>query len=68
MNKDQIKGTVKDLTGKAQEAAGKVIDDEEIQRKGLQKQAIGSAEKAIGDAKQGVKNVADAMKHASKAR
>jgi uncharacterized protein YjbJ (UPF0337 family) len=66
MNKEQIKGTVKDLTGKAQEAVGKAIDDHEIQRKGIQKQAIGNAEKAIGDAKQGVKNVSDAMKHASK--
>ena len=68
MNKDQIKGTVKDLIGKAQEAVGKTIDDQEIQRKGIQKQALGSAEKAIGDAKQSVKRVGDVMKNAAKSR
>ncbi len=65
MNKDQIQGTVKDLAGQAQEAAGKVIDNKEMQLKGLQKQVVGSAEKAIGDAKQGIKNFSDALKHAA---
>ena len=66
MNKDQINGTVKDLTGQAQTAAGKAIDNKEMQAKGLQKQMLGNAEKAIGDAKQGVKNFTDAAKHATK--
>jgi uncharacterized protein YjbJ (UPF0337 family) len=66
MNKDQIKGAVKDLTGQAQEAAGKAIDNKEMQVKGLQKQMVGSAEKAIGDAKQGIKNFGNAVKHATK--
>lgn len=68
MNKDQIKGTVKDLTGKAQEAAGKVIDNKEMQAKGLHKQVAGNAEKAIGDAKEGVKKFVDAAKNATKAK
>jgi uncharacterized protein YjbJ (UPF0337 family) len=67
MNKDQIKGTVKDITGKVQEAAGKTMNNKEMQLKGLQKQVVGSAEKAIGDAKQDVKNASDAVKHAVKA-
>lgn len=62
MNKDQIKGTVKDLAGQAQEAVGKAIDDKHMQAKGLFKQAEGSAEKAIGEAKQGVKDLTDAIK------
>jgi uncharacterized protein YjbJ (UPF0337 family) len=66
MNKEQIKGTVKDLTGKAQEAAGKAIDDKEMQAKGLQKQVAGNVEKAVGDAKQGVKNFTDAVKNANR--
>jgi uncharacterized protein YjbJ (UPF0337 family) len=62
MNKDQIKGTVKDIVGKAQEAAGKAIDNKEMQLKGMHKQVVGKAEKTIGDAKQGVKNLSDAVK------
>jgi uncharacterized protein YjbJ (UPF0337 family) len=67
MNKDQIKGSVKDITGKVQEATGKAIDSPEMQIKGLQKQAVGNAEKAIGDAKEGVKDIGNAVKHATKA-
>lgn len=68
MNTDHIKGTIKDLTGIAQEAAGKAIDNKEMQAKGLQKQALGTAEKALGDVKEGVKEVIDAVKHATKSR
>ena len=66
MNKDQIKGSARDLTGKVQEAAGKALDNKEMQSKGLQNQVIGNAEKAIGDAKQGVKAIADSVKRATK--
>jgi uncharacterized protein YjbJ (UPF0337 family) len=66
MNKDQIKGAVTDIAGKAEEAAGKAIGNTEMQVKGLHKQAVGNAEKAIGEAKEGVKHVSDAIKHAAK--
>lgn len=33
MNKDQIKGKAKDLAGKAQEQAGRVMDDEHSRQK-----------------------------------
>lgn len=49
MNKDQIKGTTKDLVGKVQEEAGKLIGSKEQQAKGLDKQISGKAQKAIGD-------------------
>lgn len=68
MNKDQLKGTVKNLTGKAQEAAGKVIDNKAMQAKGLHKQVAGNAEKAVGDTKQGLKKFADAAKNATKTK
>lgn len=61
MNKDQIKGNVKAATGKLQEAAGKVVDSKDQQRKGLQKQVVGNAEVAIADAKQGVHKTVDAL-------
>jgi uncharacterized protein YjbJ (UPF0337 family) len=66
MNKDQIKGTVTDLKGKAQEAAGKVLDNDELKAKGLKNQVVGNAEKAVGDATESVKHVLDAAHSAAK--
>ena len=43
-NKDQVKGEMKDLGGKIQEEAGKLVGSKEQQTKGLQKQAEGAAE------------------------
>ena len=45
MNKEQVKGTAKDLAGKAQQKAGELIDSKEQQAKGLAKQVEGKAEK-----------------------
>jgi uncharacterized protein YjbJ (UPF0337 family) len=64
MDKDQIKGNVKSMTGKLQEAAGKVMDNKDQQRKGLEKQVVGNAEVAIADAKQGVRKTVDALRRA----
>ncbi len=56
MNKDQVKGVTKDIAGKVQQDAGKLIGSKEQQAKGLQKQAAGKAEKTSGDAKEVVKD------------
>ena len=56
MNKEQIKGAAKDLAGKVQEEAGKLVGSKEQQAKGLGKQIAGKAEKAYGDAKEVVKD------------
>jgi uncharacterized protein YjbJ (UPF0337 family) len=56
MNKDQVKGTVKDIAGKAQEGAGRLVGNKEQQAKGLLKQAEGKAEKNFGDVKEVVKD------------
>jgi uncharacterized protein YjbJ (UPF0337 family) len=56
MNKDQVKGAVKDVTGKAQEKMGEAIGSTDQQAKGLVKQAEGKVQKAYGDAKQTLKN------------
>ena len=58
MNKDQVKGTVKDVTGKVQEEAGKLVGNKEQQAKGLLKQVEGKAEKKLGDVKEIVKDAA----------
>ena len=56
MNKDQVKGVVKDVAGKVQEEAGKLVGSKEQQIKGLSKQISGKAEKSYGDTKEVVKD------------
>ena len=58
MNKNQVKGTVKDISGKVQEEAGKLVGNKEQQAKGLLKQVEGKAEKRLGDVKEIVKDSA----------
>jgi len=57
MNKDQVKGTAKDIGGKIQEKTGEVIGSSEQQAKGLNKQAEGKAQKGLGDAKEAIDDV-----------
>ena len=52
MNKDQVKGVAKDVAGKVQEAAGKLVGSKEQQIKGLSKQIDGKVQKGVGDVKQ----------------
>lgn len=56
MNKDQAKGTAKDMAGKVQEKAGKVVGSTDQQIKGLSKQISGKVQKGVGDAKQSIKD------------
>ena len=60
-NKDQVKGELKDLGGKIQEEAGKLVGSKKQQAEGLQKQAEGKLQKGVGDLKE---TVADAVKKA----
>jgi len=55
MNKDQVKGEAKDLAGKIQEEAGKLVGSKEQQAKGLGKQIEGKIQKGVGDLKETVK-------------
>ncbi len=56
MNKDQVKGTAKEVTGKIQEGVGRAIDSKDQQLKGLGKQVEGSAQKNFGNLKEAVKD------------
>ncbi len=60
MNKDQVKGAAKDLGGKIQEEAGKLVGSTDQQVKGLGKQIEGKTQQKVGDLKEAVK---DATKH-----
>ena len=56
MNKEQVKGTAKDIAGKAQQKVGEAIGSKEQQAKGVSKQVEGKTEKAYGDVKESVKD------------
>ncbi|OFW16438.1 MAG: general stress protein CsbD [Acidobacteria bacterium RIFCSPLOWO2_02_FULL_59_13] len=56
MNKDQVKGVAKDVAGKVQEEAGKLVGSKEQQIKGLSKQISGKLQKGFGDIKQSVED------------
>jgi len=59
MNKDQAKGGVKDIAGKAQEKVGEATGNRSQQAKGLAKQAEGKVQKGYGEAKDKAEDVAD---------
>lgn len=56
MNKDQVKGAVKDAAGKVQTKAGEAMGSNKQQAKGMAKQVEGKAQKAVGNAKDAGKN------------
>ena len=56
MNKDQVKGAVKQAAGKVQEGIGKAVDSPQQQAKGVGKQIAGGAQKAYGDVKEAAKD------------
>jgi uncharacterized protein YjbJ (UPF0337 family) len=54
MNKDQVKGKLKNIGGKIQEEAGKVTGSSEQQAKGLSKQVEGKVQEKYGDIKEDI--------------
>jgi uncharacterized protein YjbJ (UPF0337 family) len=57
MNKDQMKGAIRNIEGKVQEEAGKLVGNKDQQVKGIAKQISGKAQENVGDAKQSIKNL-----------
>ena len=51
MNRDQVKGRVKDAAGKIQREAGEAAGSLKQQAKGVARQAEGKVQKAAGDAR-----------------
>lgn len=58
MNKDQIKGAVKEAAGKVQEKLGEVTGNTKQQVKGLNKEIAGHAQRKVGDVKEALKDAA----------
>lgn len=65
MNKDEIKGAVKDVAGKAQREVGKLTGSEKQQVKGALNQAEGKIQKGVGHVKDALDKADD---EADKAR
>lgn len=62
MNSDQIKGSVKDVAGKAQRKLGEAVGSTEHQVKGAAKQVEGKAQKTVGDVREAVSDARDDRK------
>jgi len=55
MNKDQIKGRVKEAKGKIKEVAGKLVGNKTMEEKGKVQKTLGEAQAKFGDVKKDVK-------------
>jgi len=55
INKDQVKGRVKETEGTIKEAAGRTVGNERLQAKGKVEKVLGKAQAAFGDVKQDLK-------------
>lgn len=51
MNRDQVKGRVKEAAGKLQKNAGKAVDSPKHTVKGMAREAAGKIQKKVGDAR-----------------
>ena len=56
MNKDQVKGAVKEAAGKLQQSTGKILGNKTQQAKGLVTKVEGQAQRKVGDAKEALKD------------
>jgi uncharacterized protein YjbJ (UPF0337 family) len=56
MNKDQIKGQIKQVKGSIKETTGKILDDKTMATKGKIQKKLGKVQEGYGDFKEDVKN------------
>ena len=59
MDKHQVKGRVKEATGKIKEEVGKALGNERLQNKGALEKNIGRVESHYGDLKSDIKKDLD---------
>ncbi|MBL0729064.1 CsbD family protein [Piscinibacter sp. HJYY11] len=55
MNRDQVKGAMKDAAGKVQRKTGEVIGSPKHEERGAAKQVEGKAQKSVGNAREALK-------------
>src|SRR5207248_1784694 len=59
MNRDQVKGTAKDVAGKIQRKTGEIAGSTSQQIKGAAKQVVGKVQKGVGDVRDDAERDAD---------
>lgn len=57
MNKDQVKGKIKEVAGEVQEHTGLLVGNAEQQAKGHAREFQGKAQKAAGDARENAEDI-----------
>lgn len=55
MNKDQVKGQLKQAEGQVKEVTGKLIGDKTLENKGKVQNVVGKVQETYGDAKDEIK-------------
>lgn len=56
MNKDQVKGRMKEVEGKVKEATGKLIGSQRLEGEGKIEQAVGKVQAGYGDLTEDIKD------------
>jgi uncharacterized protein YjbJ (UPF0337 family) len=57
MNKDQVKGVIKDAAGQVQQKVGAAVGSDKQEIEGIKKQIEGKLQKSVGDVKENIKDV-----------
>ena len=55
MNKDQVKGRIKEAKGKVKEVAGKVVGNKDLEQEGRLQSIGGKVQTGYGDLKEDIK-------------
>ena len=56
MNKDQVKGRIKEAKGKIKEVAGKMVGNKDLEREGKTENTEGKVQAGYGDLKEDIKD------------
>lgn len=59
MNRDQVKGRVKEAAGKVEKSVGRAIGNPKVEAKGLAKEIQGKVQKTAGDIRSDIKDIGD---------
>jgi uncharacterized protein YjbJ (UPF0337 family) len=62
VNKDQVKGRVREAQGTIKQAVGKLVGNQKLEAKGKVQKVVGRTQAKIGDLKSDVKSVMKGIK------
>ena len=68
MNKDQVKGVVKEAAGNVQQKTGKLLGSADQQAKGFARKVEGKGQERIGDTKEALADARNKIRSKSQAK